>query len=86
MKTALYICILLAALVIVPTMSNIVLAQTQGFNHELCFQKCSFLKPGIDNDSQHAYYDKCVSTCDLKFQGGFDKNSERMEKRLHKTD
>jgi hypothetical protein len=76
----------LSALLIVPIISNVLLAQTTGLDQALCLQKCSWLIPGINDDRQHGYYDKCVTTCDIKFPGGLDKNSERIEKRLKEPD
>jgi hypothetical protein len=87
MKTALYIMVLLAALVMVPMLSNVVMAQNEpGQNRELCLQNCSWLKPWGNNYGQYANYYNCVAGCESQFWSDFDRNTDRLERRLHEPD
>ncbi len=85
MKTALYVMILLAALVMVPIMSNVVMAQA-GFDRESCLQNCSWLKPWSNNYGQYANYYNCVAGCESQFWSEFDRNTERLERKRNRGD
>ena len=86
MKSAIYIVILLAAMVMAPILSNVVLAQTTGFDRERCLQNCAWLRPWGNNYGQYANYYNCVSGCESQFWSDFDRNTEKMERRLHEPD
>lgn len=83
MKTALYIMILLAALVMVPIISNVITAQAPALDRKLCLQNCSTLRPWINDYGGIAYYINCLVGCDSQFWGEVDRNTERQEKKLH---
>ncbi len=82
MKTALYIMILLAVLVMVPMVSNVATAQALGQDRELCLQNCAWLRPWSNNYGQYANYYNCVSGCESQFWSDFDRNTDRLKKKL----
>jgi hypothetical protein len=87
MKTSLYIMVLLAALVMAPIISSVVMAQSAGGDRELCLQNCSWLRPwGGRNYGGYANYYNCVAGCESQFWSDFDRNTERLERKLDEPD
>ena len=87
MKTLIYMMILFAALVMVPMLSNVVTAQSPGFDREQCLQNCSWLKPwGGRSYGQYLNYANCVSGCESRFWSEFDRNTDRLENKLNEPD
>ncbi|MGO9116659.1 MAG: hypothetical protein ACLQPD_03510 [Desulfomonilaceae bacterium] len=86
MKTSIYIMILLAVLVMVPIISDVVTAQSAGTDRQLCLQNCSWLRPWGRNYGGYANYYNCVAGCESQFWSDFDRNTERLERKLHEPD
>jgi len=92
MKTALYITMMIAALVMVPILASVVTAQ-QSFDRELCLRNCNWLSPwGASNRGNYGgnyaspNYSSCVAGCENQFWNEFDRNTERLEQRLNEPD
>ena len=70
MKAAVYIMILLVALVMVPILSNVVMAAE--FDYEACLESCENTRispwlPGMERRSAYShYYEKCVAKCETQ--------------------
>ncbi len=93
MKTSVYLMILLAVLVVVPIISNVVMAQA-GFDRETCLQSCGLGRPsplsqpspspwGVNRSAWSNYYIKCVNKCESQFSSEIGRNTERLERKLH---
>ena len=86
MKTSVYIMILLAALVMAPIISNVVMAQSAAGDRQLCLQNCAWLRPWGGNYGQYSNYYHCMAGCESQFWSDFDRNTGRLEKKLHEPD
>jgi hypothetical protein len=86
MKTPLYITILLAALIMVPIISNVVSAQSAAADRQLCIQNCAWLRPWGYNYGQYFNYYNCMAGCESQFWSDFDRNTNRLERKLHELD
>ncbi len=86
MKHLLYVAVVTAALMIIPILSAVALAQSVPSDRNLCRQNCSLLLDStrIPGDPM-GYYNNCMSGCESRFWSDFDKNSRDLEKDLGKA-
>ena len=72
MKTSIYIMILLAVFVMVPIISDVVMAQPADADRQLCLQNCARLGPWGNDYGQYSNYYHCVAGCESQFWSDFD--------------
>ncbi len=86
MKTALYVIMIMAALVTVPILTNVVGAQSVGSDSEQCLESCPWLSPSDSSyDSDHgsyADYSDCMARCENRFRNSVDEDAEVLEEEL----
>ena len=78
MKHLLYVAVVTAALIIIPILSAVALAQSVPSDRNLCRQNCLLLLGSAGGSM--AYYNNCMSGCESRFWSDFDKNSRDLEK------
>ncbi len=78
MKHLLYVAVVTAALMIIPILSAVALAQSVPSDRNLCRQNCSLLLDSARTPMD--YYNNCMSGCESRFWSDFDKNSRDLEK------
>ncbi len=71
----------------VPIVSTVVSSQTAGGDRQLCLQNCGWLRPwgGRDYGAYTNYYN-CISGCESQFWSDFDRNTERLERKLQEPE
>ncbi len=91
MKTAFYIMILLVALVMVPILSNVVMAQAES-DRDTCLESCGLGRPsplsplspwGVNSSAWSNYYIKCMNKCESQFSSETGRNTKKLERKLH---
>ncbi len=73
---------LFAVLVMVPVLSNVATAQNTAADRQLCLQNCAWLRPWGYNYGQYANYYNCVAGCESQFWSDFDRNADRLQRKL----
>ncbi len=90
MKTAVFILILATALVTIPIITNVAMAQAPGFDRERCLENCAWLTPWNSdfgsNYGGYRNYSNCIAGCESQFWTEFDNNTNRLEQRLNEPD
>jgi len=82
MRSLAYILVLVAALVAVPVLSNVVVAQSVPFDRNLCQQNCAWLMGGARSYGGYANYYTCMANCNSRFWKGIERQTEETERSL----
>jgi len=79
MRPLMYILVLIAALVAVPIISNIVVAQSVPFDRNQCQQNCSWQMSSPSYGSYSNYY-SCMKKCDTQAWKDIDRDTRDTER------
>lgn len=80
MRPLAYIVVLTAALVVLPALADVVMAQSVPFDRNLCQQNCGSLIAGAGSPGGYANYYSCMSKCNTQFWNDAEKTSGKSEK------
>ena len=81
MKALVYISVIIAALLVVPMISSIAMAQSVPFDRNLCNQNCAWLKGGARGGyGGYMNYANCIASCDSQFWKDVDRITGDTEK------
>jgi len=80
MKALVYISVIIVALLVVPMISSIAMAQSVPFDRNLCNQNCSWLKSGARSPGGYMNYANCIANCDSQFWRSIDRITGDTEK------
>jgi hypothetical protein len=81
MRPLAYVTVLTAALVLVPLLSDTVLAQSVPFDRNLCQQNCGSLIAGAGSSGGYANYYSCMSKCTDQFWKDAEKTTGKLKDR-----